>query len=167
MTDRKFTDPPATANLSQQELTIEYRELYFAYQDLLKRHRALVPAAQEKAAVITYKRGRLRQQREARIAGGRQRHEDTRRQVEYFLNRYWELRQETPHRRVTADLIRRHLTRWVQNPQPVYDIDMPEGPLNDLKESTARKIFTACGKAFRECGGDKAVFLTLARQRRT
>lgn len=166
MTNRKFTDPPATANLSHQELTIEYRELYFAYKDLLARHQRLVPAAQEKAAVITSKRGRLHQQREARIAGGRQRHEETRRQVEYFLNRYWELKQEMQLRRVTADLIRRGLTSWVQNPQPVYDIDMPEGPLNDLSESTARKLFTACGKAFRECAGNKADFLALARERR-
>ncbi|MDO9024718.1 hypothetical protein [Zwartia sp.] len=167
MTSRRFIDPSATANLSAEELSVEYEELYFAYKDLMKRHRKLVPIAQEKAAVITAKREHLRRNHVQRVVAGQLRHEPTRRQVEYFIHRYWDLQQSPQHRRVTADRIRRDLADWVRAPQPIYGIDMPEDPLDDLAESTARKIFTACGKALRECNGDKAIFFTLTRERRT
>ncbi len=167
MTSRRFITPPATANLSIEELSAEYKKLYFAYRTLMERHSNLVPIAREKASIIINKGGRLRQHREDRRVAGQLRHEPTRRQVEYFIHRYWDLQKNPQHRRITGDRIRADLTNWVRNPQPIYGIDTPQDLLNDLAESTARKIFTACGKAFRECNGDKELFFTLIRERRT
>jgi len=167
MTQRPFLHPSDTANLEAKTLKTEYQRLYVAYVDLDKRHRKLVPMAQEKATVINEKRERLRLQREQRSNGGRRRHAATRRQAEYFVNHYWELRQNPLELRVTADRIRRDLTNWLRDPQPIYGIDTPEEPLNDLAESTARKLYTACQNAWDSCENDKSVFIELVRERRT
>lgn len=155
MKPKKFIDPSAIGNASPEILYREYEKLFFAYRDLLHDHEKLKREHSKKGTVVRTKGERLRGQYQNLVNGGVIRHQPTRAASQFFIARYWELKnREEEIGELGAKMLIRDLDNWMQNPVSAYGIELGPTPPRAIKDSTCVRLFTACNNAFRVCGGD-------------